>query len=390
MKVIKKTSVLLSAILALGSFVGSNLHAEDRPGHVGYDKGFYIKTDDDKFKLVINGQIQPQYQFLSLEGQDEVNTFQIRRGRLIFGGHLYTKDLTYRVQYEMIGGNANTTREAFPRGQSLRDAYVNYRFNDAIQVRAGQFKPAYNREEFTSSSKLQLVDRSIVNDVFSYGRDLGVAFHGSVLDKALEYEVFLTNEGNSNNQTNANNEMLFGGRLTYNVLGQHGYTMGDVENSEDHHLAISAAANFSQPRASADDSIGAGAVDLAYRHAGLSVLLEADAARDFDSETNVIGTLAQAGYFIVPQRFEIAARGGAVFVTDDNAGNGYEVGGGLSYYFFKNHNVKLQSDYAMLINSPLVFQGATGATNFVTTGNNPGFVQDQVDHRFRTQVQVAF
>ncbi len=70
--------------------------------------------------------------------------------------------------------------------------------------------------------------------------------------------------------------------------------------------------------------------------------------------------------------------------------NGYEAGGGLNYYFY-GHRLKLSTDYAMLINSPLVLAaGVAGPKLIAITGGAPGFVQDQNDHRVRTQLQVFF
>ena len=72
--------VICSAFLMTGAVEAAEIDA-------GYDKGLYIKADDGKYQLKFNIQIQPQYQFLSLEGQGKTNTFQIRRGRLIFSGN---------------------------------------------------------------------------------------------------------------------------------------------------------------------------------------------------------------------------------------------------------------------------------------------------------------
>lgn len=385
-----KKYILRYSILFICLFMYSSVYAAEdsqNGGTFGYDNGLFLQTKDDLFKLKINLQLQPQYQSLVMDGQSDVHTFQLRRGRLIFSGHALTKNLSYKFQYEAIGGRANTTRRGEVRGNSLRDAYINYAFTDEIQILFGQFKPFYNREEQTSSSKLQFVDRSISNDVFTFARDLGVALHGKVFDKKLEWGAFLTNEGVGRNTTNANNSFLMGGRLAYNILGSHGYTMSDVNYSEDPQLALGVAANFNKPAASGNNSTIASTGDLAFRYKGFSALTEGHFVRDTTASVSTYGVLGQAGYFIVPKKFEVAARATGIFPTGNT--KGYEIGGGLNY-FFKGHNTKLQADYAMLLNSPLVFGGAAAAGNIVTAGGAPGFIASQNDHRLRLQMQFLF
>ena len=375
-----------SAVLANGTDSGKD---KDGSVSVGYDKGVYIKTDDGKNKLKINVHLQPQYQTLVMEGQDDVHTFQIRRGQIHFTGNAFSENLTYRVQYEAIGGRTNTTNEGELRADQLLDAYINYKFMDEIEIRAGQFKPYYNREELTSDTKLNFVDRSTLNDVVSLGRDLGLAIHGKVFDKKLEWALYLTNEGNNVNRTNFNSELLMGGRFVYNIMGNHGYEQGDVKDSEDHHLAVAVAGNYNRPSNADQNDMMAMAGDVAYRHRGFSLVGEGHFVRDLDADATVLGFIGQVGYFIVPEKFEVALRGIGVVPTQSAVVNGYEYGGSFNYYF-KGHDLKLQADYAMLINSPLVHNTTTGARNFITRGGTGGFIQDQTDHRFRMQATLFF
>ncbi len=94
--------------------------------NVGYDKGLYIKTDDDQFKMVFNIQMQPQHQFVLMEGQGDTPTFQIRRARFVFGGHAFDPRFTYKFQFEALSGRVTTTREGVDMtGPNLREGYVN-------------------------------------------------------------------------------------------------------------------------------------------------------------------------------------------------------------------------------------------------------------------------
>ena len=157
----KKKSLLWSGggiLLAL--LFSTSLYAAD----VGYDKGFFIKSDDGDYKLKTNIQLQPQYQYVSIEGQDEVHGVQLRKARIAFSGNAFDPNLSYKFQFEAYSGRPTTATEADgATGPNLRDAYLDYEHNDAIGIQVGQFKTAHNREELTSSSNLQFVDRSINN-----------------------------------------------------------------------------------------------------------------------------------------------------------------------------------------------------------------------------------
>ncbi len=204
---------------------------------------------------------------------------------------------------------------------------MSIKWNDHFNVRAEQFKPAYNREELTSSTSLQFIDRSILNETVTHGYDLGVMFHGNFFDKKLEYAAYATNENNNRNNFNFNNELLFGGRLIYNILGQHGYTMSDVTNSEEHQLAVGAARSLNKPIAAGEDTIIASSADVAWRYNGWSFLGEGDFIKNSTDDLETLGFLGQAGYFIVPEKFEVA---NGVIPLDVGVTNGYKFGGSLN------------------------------------------------------------
>lgn len=358
---------------------------------VGYDKGLFIATEDEKFKMKFNVQLQPQYQFLAMKNQQDVNSFQLRRSRFTISGTAFNPNLSYKIESELASGRSNTTTEGVAlTGFNLREAYVEYKINDHFQVRGGEFKVMNNREEFTSSTQFQFVDQSINNDVFTLSYDLGAAVLGKFgpMDK-IDYAVYVADEGNNRNVFDFNNEKLVGGRVTWNVLGAHGYTQSDVMDSHDPQLAIGAAGSWNKPGQAANNTMLGGTADVAFRYRGFSIIGEGNYARNSTAGLTVYGGLAQAGYFLIPKHLELAARGAAVIPAAAGVTNGYEVGGAFNYFFY-GHNVKLQTDYAMLRNSPLTFGGGATAKNFMTTGANPTFTSGQTDHRIREQLQLYF
>lgn len=355
-----------------------------------------IVTEDGKFKVQFGIEFQPQYQFLSIENQGKTNTFQIRRGRVAFSGHAFEPEFTYVFQIEAVGGRtSNASPSVAFAGPRFLDAYVNYRVSDAFQIRFGQFKPFYNREEFTSSTKLQFVDLSLSNEVFTINRDLGVALHGMGSNKKWEYGVYAVNRGNNINSANPNKMFLIGGRLLYNILGNHGYTFGDYEHSEKPQMAVALASHVNKVGAPTrvDSWVTATTMDVVWRYLGWSLYGEGHFFRNHRVSQNTFGFVGEAGYFLVPKRFEMAGRFAGIVPTAAGVTNGYETGLAWNYYFY-GHNLKLQADYNLLMNSALVLgvggaAGTNGPTNVMNTGAAPGFRQNQNDHRFRLQLSFA-
>ena len=164
----------------------------------GYDKGFFIRSSDDRFLMRVNGRVQFRWTHYDSESRNHYlmprferndrTGFDAQRVRLTFSGHAYSPDLTYYVQFRSDSNIAYDTR--------LRDAYVNYRFCDAMQFRAGYFKTAGTRAYLTSSANLQFVDRPMADAVFSLTRGIGVRFWGQLLDRRVEYFLDVMNSFN--------------------------------------------------------------------------------------------------------------------------------------------------------------------------------------------------
>ncbi|MCP4448755.1 MAG: hypothetical protein GY811_25990, partial [Myxococcales bacterium] len=72
---------------------------------------------------------------------------------------------------------------------SLKEFYVDYNIGSGeVWVRAGQFKKPFARQQLNSSSKLEFVDRSIVDKALGNGRDIGLEIHNNAgKGKTLEW-----------------------------------------------------------------------------------------------------------------------------------------------------------------------------------------------------------
>lgn len=162
---------------------------------------------------------------------------------------------------------------------------------------------------------------------------------------------------------------------------------GDWHDSPDHHLNFGIGTTFNRAldTTGVGQNVFTGTTDLVYQYRGWGVTAVGHYAKNSTTPLQAFGLLGQVGYFFIPEKLELALRGMSVMVTE-GIQDGMEFGGTLSY-LIKGHSLKIQTDYGVLIHSPLVFQGTHEATNFVATGMAPGFNSDQIDHRIRLQFQ---
>ncbi|NQU41474.1 MAG: hypothetical protein HQ523_16115 [Lentisphaerae bacterium] len=133
-----------------------------------------LKSGDNT--LNVNGRLQL---LAALEGvhdhewKDSGRLFLfLQQARVSLNGNLGATD--YEIQW-MMGG------EEIPEGNSvmsLLDAYANIPLiEDTLEVKAGQLKVPYGREKSQDSGTLFNADRSIHDNFFKIGRDVGGAIH---------------------------------------------------------------------------------------------------------------------------------------------------------------------------------------------------------------------
>lgn len=299
-------------------------------------------------QLVLSNRVQLRFTEQMPEVGDDKGSFRVRRAKTKFEGWVYTKDLTYELQL-------NWPDTANP----LEDANVNYDFTGgkkSFMLKAGQFKVPFGRQELTSSGSQQFVDRSAVSNTFARGRDIGLQAWGTPLGGKIDWRVGLFNGNGRTVSSNDNDKYQYNARLAFQPFGDVKYSESDFESSDRPLFAI--AANYeSNDRSGATTNVDVDreilGYDVAFKFKGFSLFAEYFDASD-DPETgadrDLEGFHAQAGYFIVPKRFEVAAR---LAELDPNAGvdNDEQEERGLALnYFFNKHAHKLQLDYRQLEN----------------------------------------
>ncbi len=351
----------------------------------GWKRGLYFQTSDGKYSTKFRIQLQPQYSYQAnsqtLEGKDNQSTFRIRRAKISWEGNLFSKNLDYKLQLEV----ANTNWQ-----DVLEEAYVNYKFWDPFRIQFGEEKVQYNRQQITSTGRLEFPDPSLASDEFRFNTidsttlttcsfaaggsvtgagltcgggatatnstknttryfkyDTGAVFWGQAFNNKLEYYLGVMN-GTGPNRLDLNNRPLITGRAVYNILGNYGYSESDVEYSDHPSLFIGASGgNKKQEVTNASITQFGGETGFKYKGASLQ-------GEFYLRKTNPVaaknttdkGYYVQAGYFVLPRHLELAARASQVFLDGPNNNKG-EYSGGINYYFL-GHDLKILANYAYL------------------------------------------
>lgn len=323
----------------------------------GYNRGFFIQSSDEKWKLIITGYTQFLFSFEREGGENDFG-FQIRRARLSFAGNLGLKSLTYRVQIDL----------AKFKTELLLDAWLNYKiYHDDVAVMVGQFDVPWIRQNIISSGNQQFVDRSLatvdftniietdsdgdgIADKFTRnGRDVGIQVHGKPFGNKMEYQAGIFN-GSGTNTANLDNGFLYMGRAVYNIKGDAGYEEGDYDNTEHPAVFFGASGNYNSRDITNDKALQFG-TETGLKYRGFSAVGEFFYRKKMPNDTalsneNDYGYYAQAGYFAVPKRLEVAVRASQVFY-DGFFNDQAEFAIGINGYLYKK-NVKLQTDYSVL------------------------------------------
>ena len=165
--------------------------------------GFTLSSADTNFVLKLRGLLQvdsrtffddSQY----IEGNDG---FLIRRARPIFEGTVF-RDFDYLLTPEFAG---NTP--------SLVDAWINYRYQPALQLRVGKMKGPVGLENLQPDAVGSFNERSLANDLVP-NRNLGIQLGGDISGGVASYAIGAYNQTgdyrNSNNSDFNDNKELSG------------------------------------------------------------------------------------------------------------------------------------------------------------------------------------
>lgn len=150
---------------------------EEKKPNAGFDKGFFVRSDDEKYSLKITGRFQPFFNYSYVRAsKDSRPQLEVRRARVVLEGNLHGKNLLYKLQTDFGRGNV-----------SVRDAHFDVRLAGDTWLRFGQWKRPFSRQQINSSGRLEMTDRSITDRAFGAGRDVGIAVRNDY-EKSPELE----------------------------------------------------------------------------------------------------------------------------------------------------------------------------------------------------------
>ena len=315
-------------------------------------------------------------------GGPESNSL-IRRSRFKFKGFAYHPNLTYKIELALsnsdISGGSNYTSDA-PR--IILDAIVNWKFNDNWSIQFGQGKLPGNLERLISSSRLALVDRSLLNSKFTIDRDYGLQLkHQFIINKKIIVkENFSISQGEGRNVSKGNiGGHQYTGRLDLlpfgNFTNNSEYEGDDLNREESPKLLVGISYDYNNNAVKTRSNMGSYMetdyglfeTDITtlffnshFKYKGFSFMGEyadrnAEDELAKNSDNSLTGDIVsvgsaislQAGY-VLPSNFSFTGRFTNVhfdkLVTSNNDITQYTFGASK---YFKKHNLKIQSDLSL-------------------------------------------
>jgi hypothetical protein len=300
-----------------------------------------------------------------------------------------------RLQFTTIIFSSTTINDTLYLG------WINYRFNDAIDLRVGNWLVPGTQEWYESFRYTLGAERLMATTFFRPNISPGIWLQGQPI-KNVSYVAMLANSLNRFTQgiERVGASATFGGNVRWEPHGDFGLGPSDIENHQSPstrlglNLALSHEANqgtgpigLSNPEdtilrlsdgtplfrpgalgpgvALVSTAVQLWTIDAAIKYRGLGVSGEyffrwLDGFKEFGGRSphQTIfdqGGLLQAGFFLMPSKLETYAR--TSFVTGP-FGSGNEVGGGLNWYVNGTRDWRMTVEVLRIDHSP--------AQNFLT------------------------
>jgi phosphate-selective porin OprO and OprP len=148
--------------------------------------------------------------------------FYLRRARLNATGN-FLEDFDFKLEMDLFGSLSNSPTSISSNNvrAQLTDGYINWNKLEYANVKGGQFKTPFGFEQLYSDPKMFTIERSLVNDRLTVGRQLGAQINGDAFEKRISYATGLFNGNNVNNTFNDNDKFLYAGRFSGTIWDGH-------------------------------------------------------------------------------------------------------------------------------------------------------------------------
>jgi phosphate-selective porin OprO and OprP len=169
-------------------------------------EGFSLASADKNFAVQLKGVLQVDSRtFLDDAGIVGNDSFLLRRARPILQGTVY-RDFDFLFVPDFAGASPQ-----------IFDAYLNYKYSPALQVRAGKFKAPLGLEQLVSDPETLFNERSLAT-ALTPNRDLGIVLRGELFESTISYDAGIFNGvGDSRNSSNfdLDDNKAFVGRIFF-------------------------------------------------------------------------------------------------------------------------------------------------------------------------------
>jgi hypothetical protein len=355
-----------------------------------YDKGVHLATEDGAFQLRL--ALRTQFRFESTrpteDGSEPLSRLYIPRARLQLEGNVFGKDTRYKL--ELALGD----RGSF---SFVRDLFVDQALpGTPVWLRFGQWKRPFNRQELVADFSSELNERAITAEFAGGGRDLGIGLHNDYEKSpdGLEWAVGVFNSFSGGadrpiiTTTCVEDAMMTIGcatpppstfpadfapalvaRAGWNTGGIKGYSEGDLEGGP---LRVAVGLAYKVDLADFDEDLSHGLqADTLLKVQGFDLQLGAYLMKLGAADAR-LGGFAQAGYFLSPERAQVAGRFAIAQSSDERSL--IEARAAFNWYW-EGHRWKLANDVGVL----------------QLTGEDPTtMATDDPDFQVRSMAQLTF
>lgn len=415
-----KTMVGCSALAALLLTPTAALAAEEEKPSTSVDAskgGITFKSGDNSLTFGAFAQLRALYEDKEQwdgdtdGGGDGIEdggalSFDIPRVRLTMRGTMWKPWLKYTFSYEM-------SRTSGESSSKLKDAYLEFAAKPLATLRVGQFKVPFGLQELTGDQYQQFVERAITN-TFDPSREMGITLQGVTGTKLFGYQVGLFN-GSGESIRQEDDTQMYAARIWFDPLGEYVLREGSNENPEGNIFHVGLATRGGEIMRGNGERSGvvedpddqtAYGLELAWKlrrfFATAEYFLQTTefanptVAPDVDAE----GFHVQGGFMAVPDRLELGLRYASIDPNTDLDADKITETRGLVAWFFKGHNLKIQTDFGQIeydANAPATFNTFTARGKVAAGGDSPvagrlpaATGQSVSDRQIRIQVQLNF
>ena len=168
------------------------------------EKGFAFASADTNFLFQLKGVLQVDSRTFFGDDIAGNDGFLLRRARPIFQGTVF-RDFDFMFVPD-FGGSGSP---------QIFDAYINYKYSQALQLQAGKFKTPFGLEQLQSDKDVLFNERSLVTDLVP-NRDLGIMLQGNLWDGTLNYAAAILNgvaDGRNSSNVDIEDDKAFAGRI---------------------------------------------------------------------------------------------------------------------------------------------------------------------------------